>query len=126
MTPAFTSRSNSSTSPPQTVLVIGGGLAGIAAAVRLAQSGLGVTLVETRKRLGGRATSNVDPTTGQILDNCQHVLLACCTNLLDLYARLGVADKIDWHKRLYFCGRDGAIDELEADDLPTPPTSPAP
>jgi len=100
--------------------VIGGGLAGIAAAVSLAQEGLRVTLVETRKRLGGRATSFVDPTTGHVLDNCQHVLMGCCTNLIDLYRRLGVADQIHWHKRLYFADGRGVIDRLEADDLPAP------
>lgn len=118
------SMTSSSRLDPRTTLVLGGGLAGIAAAVRLAQAGRAVTLVETRKRLGGRATSFVDPTTKEVLDNCQHVLLGCCTNLIDLYARLGVADAIDWHRRLYFAatGRDGAarIDELEADDLPAP------
>lgn len=104
----------------KSVVVVGGGLAGIAAAVRLAQAGLSVTLVETRKRLGGRATSFVDPVTGQILDNCQHVLMGCCTNLLDLYRRLGVEGRIEWHKKLYFCGADGHIDELDSDDLPAP------
>ena len=101
-------------------MVIGGGVAGIAAAVKLAQAGVAVTLVETRKRLGGRATSFVDPTNGQLLDNCQHVLLGCCTNLLDLYHRLGVADQIVWHCKLYFTDGRGVIDELEADDLPAP------
>lgn len=123
------------------VIVIGGGLAGIAAAVRLAQAGVAVTLIETRKRLGGRATSFVDPTTGHVLDNCQHVLLGCCTNLIDLYEKLGVADAIEWHRRLYFIGPPAGrhratdssnghgshdedvpwvIDELEATDLAAP------
>ncbi|MEX0778007.1 MAG: hydroxysqualene dehydroxylase HpnE [Phycisphaeraceae bacterium] len=107
------------------VIVVGGGLAGIAAAVRLAESGVAVTLVETRRRLGGRATSFIDPTTGHILDNCQHVLLGCCTSLLDLYRRLGVADKIQWHRRLYFASAAQVsdtphIDTLEATDLPAP------
>jgi zeta-carotene desaturase len=105
-------------------LILGGGLAGIAAAVRLAQAGVPVTLIETRKRLGGRATSFVDPTTREVLDNCQHVLLGCCTNLIDLYRRLGVADKIEWHSRLHFhlLRGDGSsvIDTMEADDLPAP------
>ncbi len=116
------------TTPPRTTIVIGGGLAGIAAAVRLAQQGQRVTLVETRQRLGGRATSFTDPTTGQLLDNCQHVLLGCCTNLLDLYDRLGVPQKIDWHPRLYFAfpnknhysAQSWVIDALESDDLPAP------
>ncbi len=107
-------------SSASSVVIVGGGLSGIAAAMRLAQQGLRVTLVETRMRLGGRATSFTDPTTGQLLDNCQHVLLRCCTNLLDLYERLGVADQIQWHSRFYFCNAQGHIDLLEADDLPAP------
>lgn len=107
-------------SVPRSVVVLGGGLAGIAAAVRLAQRGCSVTLIETRLRLGGRATSFTDPTTGHTLDNCQHVLLGCCTNLLDLYTHLGVRDLIDWHPRLYFADGSGRIDTMEADDLPAP------
>ncbi len=102
------------------VIVVGGGLAGIAASLRLAEAGAAVTLIETRQRLGGRATSFVDPQSGAVLDNCQHVLLGCCTNLLDLYGRLGVADQIRWRRRLLFADAAGHIDALEADDLPAP------
>ncbi len=102
------------------VVIVGGGLAGIAAAVRLAETGVRVTLVETRKRLGGRATSFVDPTRGDLLDNCQHVLMGCCTNLIELYERLGVLDRIVWHRTLYFADAGGRIDRFEADDLPAP------
>jgi phytoene dehydrogenase-like protein len=80
-----------STSP---ALIVGGGIAGLAAAVRLAERGVPVTLLETRKKLGGRATSFTDVRTGEVLDNCQHVVLGCCTNYLDLLARLGVADRV--------------------------------
>ena len=106
--------------PGRSVVVIGGGLAGIAAAVRLAEAGRAVTLVETRQRLGGRATSFNDPATGDLLDNCQHVLLGCCTSLIDLYRRLGVLDLIEWHRRLWFRDAAGHVDVLEADDLPAP------
>ncbi|MBL4699831.1 MAG: FAD-dependent oxidoreductase [Phycisphaeraceae bacterium] len=101
-------------------LIIGGGLAGIASALQLAKAGQSVTLVETRTRLGGRATSFEDRATHELLDNCQHVLLRCCTNLIDLYDRLGMSDQIDWHKRYYFCNAQGQIDKMEADDLPAP------
>ncbi len=107
-------------SHPLSTIVVGGGLAGIATAIRLAERGVAVTLVETRKRLGGRATSFTDPATGRTLDNCQHVLMGCCTHLIDLYTRLGVADRIHWHRRLYFADARGHIDTLEADDLPAP------
>lgn len=62
------------------VIVIGGGLAGLAASVALAQSGVSVTLLESRPRLGGRASSFEDSTNGELIDNCQHVAMGCCTN----------------------------------------------
>ena len=105
---------------PKSVVVVGGGCAGIAAAIRLAGRGVPVTLIETRKRLGGRATSFEDPETGELLDNCQHVLIYSCTYLMDLYQRLGVSKKIQWSKKLYFRTADGPLDTLEADDLPAP------
>ncbi len=120
MTRRFESPGGSNSRSSPSVVIIGGGLAGIAAAVKLTAGGVAVGLVETRKRLGGRATSFVDPTTGHTLDNCQHVLMGCCTNLLDLYRRLGVTDLICWHRRLYFADTQGVIDCLEADDLPAP------
>jgi len=104
----------------QDCIIIGGGLAGIAAAVRLAEAGTRVTLVETRQRLGGRATSFTDPTTGDTLDNCQHVLMRCCTYLLDLYERLGVADSIEWHRMFHFVDAAGHDDRMRADPLPAP------
>ncbi|MFP4145959.1 MAG: hydroxysqualene dehydroxylase HpnE [Phycisphaeraceae bacterium] len=105
---------------PERVVVLGGGLAGLAAAVRLAEHGLPVTLVETRKKLGGRATSFTDPATGDTLDNCQHVLMRGCTNLIDFYQRLGVDDRLEWHRSLFFADRQGHVDRFEADDLPAP------
>ena len=71
------------------VIVVGGGLAGMACAVALESVGISVTLLEARKTLGGRAGSFEDPQTGELLDNCQHVLLGCCTNLIDFYRRIG-------------------------------------
>ena len=86
-------------------IVIGGGLAGMAAAVALEAAGAAVTLIEARRALGGRASSFDDPQSGEELDNCQHVLLGCCTNLLDLYRRLGVEHLIRFERTVYF--RDG-------------------
>jgi len=96
----------------RTALIVGGGIAGIACAVRLAERGVAVTLLETRKKLGGRATSFQDVRSGEWLDNCQHVVLGCCTNYLDLLRRLGVAGKIVWHRRQHWIevgGRESAI-----------------
>jgi len=82
------------------VIVIGGGLAGLAAAAALGGDGHRVRLLEARPFLGGRATSY--QTGGEIIDNCQHVLLRCCVNLLDFYSRLGVAGDIVFHREFYF------------------------
>src|SRR5437870_4771607 len=70
------------------VSVVGGGLAGMASAVALESAGINVTLLEARRILGGRAGSFEDPQTGELLDNCQHALLGCCTNLIDFYKRI--------------------------------------
>ena len=80
----------------RTVIVVGGGLAGISAALALHDAGVRVTLLETRQRLGGRATSFRDPQTGEDVDNCQHVAMGCCTAYLALCRRLGVADQLSW------------------------------
>ncbi len=103
------------------VAVVGGGLAGMACAVALAASGVKVTLLESRHALGGRAGSFDDPESGELLDNCQHVLLGCCTNLLDLYGRLGVRDKIKFHQQVHFLDAKGRRHDLWAiPGLPAP------
>lgn len=84
------------------VAVVGGGLAGLAAGCALADSGLKVTLFERRPYVGGRASSYEHPGTGEVVDNCQHVLLGCCTNLIGFYERLRVSDKIRWFRELTF------------------------
>lgn len=118
--PVVSPTRSASTSRRKHVLVLGGGLAGIAAALRLAEAGCRVTLLERRKLLGGRASSHVDPQSGQLLDNCQHVLLGCCTNLLDLYNRLGVSHLIEWHDALHFLDSRGHQNVLRRDHLPAP------
>jgi squalene-associated FAD-dependent desaturase len=80
------------------VAVVGGGLAGIAAALRCADAGCDVTLLEARPRLGGLTHSF---RRGELwVDNGQHVFLRCCTAYLDLLARLGVADRVALQPRL--------------------------
>src|SRR5258707_9613319 len=76
----------------KSVIVIGGGLAGLAAGVALAEAGWRVRLFEQRPFLGGRATSYVLP-DGEHVDNCQHVTFGCCTNLEDFYRRVGSTRK---------------------------------
>ncbi len=77
----------------KSVIVIGGGLAGLSAAVALAEAGYRITLLEKRPFLGGRATSYVLP-SGDHVDNCQHLTLGCCTNLDDFYKRAGAGGKM--------------------------------
>jgi squalene-associated FAD-dependent desaturase len=84
------------------VVVVGGGLAGMATAVAMESAGAQVTLIEARKTLGGRAGSFEDPQTGETLDNCQHVLLGCCTNLRDFYRRIGVGHLIQFERTIRF------------------------
>src|SRR3954451_9423387 len=97
------------------VIVVGGGLAGMACATALAGEGVAVTLLEARFALGGGAGSFEDPECeGGMLDNCQHVLLGCCTNLLDLYRRLGVAEKVAFHRRVHFLDERGGRHDLWA------------
>lgn len=101
-------------------IVIGGGLAGLAGAVALADAGLQVELYERRPILGGRATSFIHPSSGERVDNCQHVLLGCCVNLLDFYTRLGVAEHIDFHEDIPFIDESSRVSVIGPSALPPP------
>jgi squalene-associated FAD-dependent desaturase len=105
---------------PPTVAVVGGGLAGLAAGCALASAGMKVTLFERRPYLGGRASSYQHPGTGEVIDNCQHVLLGCCTNLIDFYQRTGVAGSIRWFERMTFLEPGGRASEIGPSSLPAP------
>jgi squalene-associated FAD-dependent desaturase len=102
------------------VAIVGGGLAGLAAGCALADSGFRVTLFERRPYLGGRASSYQHPATGEIVDNCQHVLLGCCTNLIEFYRRIRVEDKIRWYDRLTFLEPGGRASVIQSSSLPAP------
>ncbi len=99
--------------------VIGGGLAGLSAAVALADSGVRVRLFEKRPHLGGRATSYLLP-DGSHIDNCQHVTLGCCTNLADFYRRVGSAGQIRFYDQLYFADARGARFTISPSPLAPP------
>src|SRR5437016_2017035 len=103
-----------------TVAVVGGGLAGLAAGCALSAAGFRVTLFERRPFLGGRASSYQHPGTGEVVDNCQHVLLGCCTSLIHFYERLGVENKIRWYDRLTFLEPGGRASVIEQSKLPAP------
>jgi squalene-associated FAD-dependent desaturase len=101
------------------VNVIGGGLAGLSAAVALAEAGARVRLFEKRPYLGGRATSYLLP-DGSHVDNCQHVTLGCCTNLADFYRRVGSADQIRYYDHLYFADAGGRRYSIESSFIAPP------
>ncbi|MCY0877377.1 MAG: hydroxysqualene dehydroxylase HpnE [Firmicutes bacterium] len=76
------------------VAVVGAGWAGLAAAFYLAEGGLRVLLVESGRRVGGRAFSFRHPATGQWLDNGVHVLLGLCGEFQALLARAGLEEAV--------------------------------
>lgn len=87
------------------VVIVGGGLAGLSAAESLARycrAGASVTLLESKRNVGGRAGSFTDPATDQAVDYCQHVTMGCCTNLIALLDRCGLGDSLERHQELVF------------------------
>src|SRR5262245_60767875 len=104
------------------VIVVGGGLAGLASTAALAGAGHAVHLLESRRFLGARAAPyeiNAGD-SAETIDNCQHILLRCCVNLLDFYDRLGVKDDIAFFREFTFIEPGGRKSLLRAGMLPTP------
>ena len=91
---------DSSDPPTKKVVVLGGGLAGLAAARSALELGYDVTLVEKRPFLGGRAYSFYDPQAEGEVDNEQHVFLGCCTYYRDFLRALGAEDQAFLQKSL--------------------------
>lgn len=106
--------------PAPHVVIVGGGLAGLATAAALVGHELKITLLESRPRLGGRASSFVDPATGEHVDNCQHVSMVCCTNLADFCERVGTRQLFREEPAVVFLSPEGRISRLEAGPLPAP------
>ena len=103
--------------------IVGGGLAGLATAAALGSAGFAVDVFESRPFLGGRATSFPvvsGDDNGELIDNCQHVLLRCCVNLLDFYSRLGVGDRIRFYREFTFLEPGGRQSTLHRGALPAP------
>jgi squalene-associated FAD-dependent desaturase len=101
------------------VIVIGAGLAGLSAAVALSQDGARVTLLERRPYIGGRAYSYDHPALEETIDS-QHVVLGCCTNLLELARQAGMAETIRWYNELLFLEPNGNRSLLRPSGLPAP------
>ena len=92
----------------------------MSAACALADAGLKVTLAERRSYLGGRASSYRHPGVDEIIDNCQHVLFGCCTNLIGFYQRIGVANRIHWTRTMAMIEPGGQRSVLGPSWLPAP------
>jgi squalene-associated FAD-dependent desaturase len=87
-------------SDPEHVVIAGGGLAGLAAGVRLSQRGVKVTLMEKRPFLGGRAFSFNDPETGVEVDNGQHVFVGACAEYMRFLREIGAWENVRMPGRL--------------------------
>ncbi len=101
------------------VIVVGAGAAGLAAAAALAGAGKSVTVLERKPYVGGRACSYEHPALHEIVDS-QHVLLGCCTNLIELCEQSGSADKIRWYDKQTFLEPGGRSSTISASGLPAP------
>jgi squalene-associated FAD-dependent desaturase len=104
----------------KSVTIIGAGVAGLSAACALAAGGLSVHLIERRGYLGGRASSYLHPGVNEVIDNCQHVLFGCCTNLIGFYQRIGVENKIHWTGEMTMIEPGGRRSALGPSFLPAP------
>jgi len=82
------------------VVVIGGGFAGLSAAVGLSAQGLRVTVLEQKPAPGGRAYSFIDSETGDSVDNGQHVLMGCYAETLRFLDRIGATGDLVFHSNL--------------------------
>ena len=106
--------------PAGRVVIVGGGLAGIAAGIALGECGVAVTLLEARPRLGGATHSFTRE--GLTVDNGQHVFLKCCTAYRTLLERLGVADQVTVQDRfdVPVLAPDGRRTRLRRTNAPGP------
>lgn len=106
----------------KTAIVIGGGWAGLAAAVELAEKGWAVTLLEQSGRLGGRASSFVDQKTGDVVDNGQHLFMGCYDHTMRFLKKIGSFERLKFQANLSvdFVKPNGKISTLNCLPLPAP------
>lgn len=97
--------------------VIGGGLAGLAAAAEAVEQGFSVEIFDGRPRLGGRAGSFRDPVDGGWIDYCQHVAMGCCTKFAQFRRRTRIDDCFQPQRRLNWIGPDATLYSIQATPL---------
>jgi zeta-carotene desaturase len=104
------------------VLIIGGGFAGLAAGVALAEAGRSVRLLEQKPHLGGRARSFLDPATGSVVDNGQHIFMGCYHATVRFLSTIGTLNWVRFQKHLTvpFLERNGRLTVLQCPALPSP------
>ncbi|MBD3267293.1 FAD-dependent oxidoreductase [bacterium] len=104
------------------IVILGGGIAGLAAATRLVEQGYQITLIEKKPFLGGRAYSIIDRKTGEAIDNGQHVVMGCYHHTFQLLNRLGVQHGVRVQKTLSipYKSKTGVQETLHCPPLPGP------
>lgn len=104
------------------VTILGGGFAGLAAALRLHRAGAKIRILEKRPFFGGRAYSFKEPKTGGTVDNGQHLLMGCYEETFAFLKDLGTFDRLDVQKSLSVAFSEGPDKtfELSCPNLPAP------
>ncbi len=111
--------------PPQKIqkeiAIIGGGFAGLSAALRLHRAGAKFVLIEKRPFFGGRAYSFKEPKTGEIVDNGQHLLMGCYHETMKFLREVGTGAQLDFQKNLKVSfAEDQNLHQLSCPNLPAP------
>ncbi|HKT11067.1 MAG TPA: hydroxysqualene dehydroxylase HpnE [Terriglobia bacterium] len=104
------------------IIIVGGGLAGLAAGVALSEAGRRVRLIEQKPYLGGRARSFRDAATGSVVDNGQHLFMGCYHSTIRFLNAIGTSGTVtfDPQLRVRFLDADGKPSELRCPAFPAP------
>jgi hydroxysqualene dehydroxylase len=107
---------------PDQILIIGGGFAGLAAGVALAQAGRKVLVIEQKPYLGGRARSFHYAPANSMVDNGQHIFMGCYHSTIQFLRTIGSLSRVRFQPRLKvnFVGRDEGRTSLVFPRVPAP------